>query len=145
MARHDETVDQDEAARLFAAARVATLATVDGSGAPHAVPVTFVLDGAIVWSAVDGKPKRAGPLRRHANIRAEPRVSLLVQRWDEDWSALWWVRADGLAVVTDEPTAVDRAVGLLREKYAQYGDVDVHGPVIEVSVRSWRSWRARSQ
>jgi PPOX class probable F420-dependent enzyme len=131
------------AARLrFAATRVATLATVDAAGAPHVVPVTFAVDGDTVVSAVDGKPKRATLLRRHRNIRANPRVSLLAQHWDEDWSALWWVRADGLAVVTDEPTAVERAVGLLREKYAQYGTVDVHGPVIEVAVHAWRSWSA---
>jgi len=126
----------------FAAARVATLATVDGAGAPHVVPVTFAVDGDTVVSAVDGKPKRSTALRRHRNIRANPRVSLLVQHWDEDWSALWWVRADGLAVVTDTPSAVDRAVALLREKYDQYSTVAVHGPVIEVAVHAWSAWSA---
>jgi PPOX class probable F420-dependent enzyme len=126
----------------FAAARVATLATVDGGGAPHVVPVTFAVDGDTVVSAVDAKPKRHLALRRLDNIRADPRVSLLAQHWDEDWSALWWARADGLAVVTDDPSAVDRAVGLLREKYPQYGTVEVHGPVIEVAVHTWRAWSA---
>jgi PPOX class probable F420-dependent enzyme len=131
------------AARLrFAAARVATLATVDGGGAPHVVPVTFAVDGDTIVSAVDGKPKSGTVLRRHRNIRANPRVSLLAQHWDEDWSALWWVRADGLAVVTDTPSAVDRAVTLLREKYEQYTTVDVHAPVIEVTVHTWREWTA---
>jgi PPOX class probable F420-dependent enzyme len=128
-------------ARLrFAAARVATLATVDSGGGPHAVPVTFAVDGDTVWSAVDAKPKRSRALRRLENIRADPRVTLLAQHWDEDWSALWWVRADGLAVVTEEPLAVHRAVALLREKYPQYRTVDVPGPVIEVAVRAWRGW-----
>jgi PPOX class probable F420-dependent enzyme len=126
----------------FAAARVAALATVDGAGVPHVVPVTFAVDGDTVVSAVDGKPKRSTVLRRHRNIRANPRVSLLVQHWDEDWAALWWVRADGLAVVTDTPSAVDRAVALLREKYDQYSTVDVHGPVIEVAVHAWSDWSA---
>ncbi|BCB82112.1 TIGR03668 family PPOX class F420-dependent oxidoreductase [Phytohabitans flavus] len=126
----------------FATARVATLATVDGSGAPHAVPVAFAVDGDTVWSAVDAKPKRRTALRRLDNIRAEPRVSLLAQHWDEDWSALWWVRVDGLAVVTDEPSAVDRAVALLKAKYEQYRTVDVHGPVIQVAVHAWRGWSA---
>jgi PPOX class probable F420-dependent enzyme len=131
------------AARLrFAAARVATLATVDGGGMPHVVPVTFAVDGDTIVSAVDGKPKSGTVLRRHRNIRANPRVSLLAQHWDEDWSALWWVRADGLAVVTDTPSAVDRAVTLLREKYEQYTTVDVHAPVIEVTVHTWREWTA---
>jgi PPOX class probable F420-dependent enzyme len=131
-----------DSATRFAAARVATLATVDSGGAPHAVPVTFAVDGDTVWSAIDAKPKRSRALRRLDNIRANPRVSLLAQHWDEDWTALWWVRADGLAVVTEDPSAVDRAVGLLREKYEQYRTVDVHGPVIEVAVHAWRGWSA---
>ncbi|GAA4470151.1 TIGR03668 family PPOX class F420-dependent oxidoreductase [Phytohabitans houttuyneae] len=126
----------------FAAARVATLATVDSAGAPHVVPVTFALDGDTVWSAVDAKPKRSRALRRLDNIRANPRVSLLAQHWDEEWSALWWVRADGLAVVTEQAPAVDRAVRLLREKYAQYRTVELPGPIIEVTVRRWRDWSA---
>jgi PPOX class probable F420-dependent enzyme len=126
----------------FAAARVATLATVDSAGAPHVVPVTFALDGDTVWSAVDAKPKRSRALRRLDNIRANPRVSLLAQHWDEEWSALWWVRADGLAVVTEQAPAVDRAVRLLREKYAQYRTVELPGPIIEVTVRTWRDWSA---
>lgn len=124
----------------FAGARVATLTTVDGDGAPHAVPVTFAVDGGTIVSAVDGKPKRRTALRRLDNIRANPRVSLLAQHWDEDWSALWWVRADGLAVVTAAPSAVDRAAGLLRAKYEQYRTVALPGPVIEVTVHSWRGW-----
>jgi PPOX class probable F420-dependent enzyme len=133
-------MDGAEARRRFASARVAVLATVDDSGAPHLVPVVFVAERSTIWTAVDGKPKRTGQLRRHANIRAEPRVSLLVQHWHEDWSLLWWVRADGLATVTDSAAIVDRATALLRAKYAQYDSVDVHGPVIEVTVDTWRGW-----
>lgn len=134
----------EQARRRFAAARVAVLATVDSTGAPHLVPVTFAVEGSTVWSAVDGKPKRGGPLRRHANIRADPRVSLLAQHWNEDWSALWWVRADGTGAVVDEPATVARVAGLLRAKYPQYGHVAVGGPVIEVTVRVWRGWAARA-
>jgi PPOX class probable F420-dependent enzyme len=135
-------VNQTQARRRFARARVATLATVDGSGAPHLVPVTFAVDGDTVWSAVDAKPKRGTELRRHVNIRTQPRVSLLAQHWDEDWSLLWWVRADGLAVVTNEHGTVARAIRLLREKYHQYAEVGVSGPVIEVTVEGWRGWAA---
>jgi PPOX class probable F420-dependent enzyme len=139
-------VDGAQARRRFAAARVAVLSTVDETGAPHLVPITFALSEAltgtkpVIFSAVDGKPKRATRLRRHANIEAEPRVSLLVQHWDEDWSLLWWVRADGRATVSDEPATVERAIGLLRAKYEQYASVDVHGPVIEIAVERWYSW-----
>lgn len=135
------------ARQRFAAARVAVLGTVDAAGVPHLVPVTFALAGDILWTAVDGKPKAGagGPLRRHANVRARPAVSLLVQHWSEDWSLLWWVRADGRAVVTDEPATVDRAVAALRRRYDQYQAVPVGGPVIEVSVLAWRGWSAASR
>jgi PPOX class probable F420-dependent enzyme len=144
-------VDSTEARRRFAAARVAVLSTVDKTGASHLVPITFALTealagthpaGSVIFSAVDGKPKRATRLRRHANIEAEPRVSLLVQHWHEDWSLLWWVRAGGRATVSDEPATVERAIGLLRAKYEQYASVDVHGPVIEIAVERWYGWSA---
>ncbi|WP_239134047.1 TIGR03668 family PPOX class F420-dependent oxidoreductase [Rugosimonospora africana] len=131
----------EDARRLFAAARVATLGSLTAAGDPHLVPVTFAVDGDTVWTAVDGKPKRDGGLRRHENIRRRPGVSLLAQEWDEDWSRLWWVRADGSAVVTDEPAAVARAVELLCAKYRQYAEVRVGGPVIEVTISGWRGWR----
>jgi PPOX class probable F420-dependent enzyme len=131
-----------EARRLFTGARVAVLATVDPSGRPHLVPITFVVDGDRVWTAVDGKSKRTTQLRRHANIRANPAVSLLAQHWDEDWSCLWWVRADGIATISETGPAVDRVAGLLRSKYHQYQSVDVSGPVVAVTVRTWRGWTA---
>jgi PPOX class probable F420-dependent enzyme len=137
-------VTPEEARERFVAARVATLATVDASGGPHLVPVTFAVEGDTVWSAVDGKPKRVTRLRRHENIRSRPGVSLLVQHWEEDWSRLWWVRADGLARVSADPTTVEHAVGLLRRKYDQYRTVGAGGPVIEVTVRTWRGWSARA-
>ena len=132
-----------EARRRFAAARVATLATVDSDGAPHLVPVTFVVEADTVWSAVDAKPKQSPNLRRLANIRSEPKVSLLVQHWDEDWSALWWVRAVGLASIDERPETVSRIAGMLRQKYRQYGAVEVTGPVIEIAVRRWHGWHPR--
>ena len=134
--------DPTEARRLFGDARVAVLGTLDVAGGPHLVPVTFVVDGGSVWTAVDDKPKSAAQLRRHANIRADPRVSLLAQHWDEDWTGLWWVRADGTATLSDTRATVERIAGLLRRKYVQYDQVGVRGPVIEVAVHRWRGWTA---
>ena len=83
---------------LFAAARVARLATVTPDGSPHVVPIVFAVDGDTIYTAVDGKPKRSRQLQRLANIAAHPRVTVLADRYDEDWSQLWWVRADGVTV-----------------------------------------------
>ena len=74
---------------------------VRSDGGPHLVPIVFVLVDDVVWSAVDGKPKSTRALRRLGNIRSDPRVSLLVDHYGDDWSQLWWVRLDGLARVVD--------------------------------------------
>ncbi|MEE1762531.1 TIGR03668 family PPOX class F420-dependent oxidoreductase [Streptomyces sp. SP18BB07] len=79
----------------FAAAPVARLATADASGVPHAVPVTFAVRDGLLYFAVDHKPKSTWQLRRLRNIRANPSVTVLVDHYADDWSTLWWARADG--------------------------------------------------
>ena len=134
----------ERARERFAAARVARLATADAAGVPHLVPIVFAVAGDVVYSAVDAKPKRTTALRRLANIAANPAVALLVDHYDEDWSALWWVRADGRAriVARPEPEA-DEAVALLAARYRAYRDAPPPGPVIAVDVGRWSGWEAR--
>ena len=128
----------------FDSARVARLATVDARNRPHLVPVCFALDGDTIVSAVDAKPKTTTALRRLANVRVNPAVSLLVDHYDDDWSRLWWARADGDARVVDAGTpAHHRAIALLVARYTQYRDALPRGPVIAVAVRSWRGWSWR--
>jgi PPOX class probable F420-dependent enzyme len=130
-----------EARARFAAARVARLATADAAGRPHLVPTAFAVVGDTIYSAVDAKPKRTKALRRLANVRQNPAVSLLVDHWDEeDWAALWWVRADGRGRVIDpaEPEALD-AVAALRERYPRQR---AEGEVLAVDVARWSGWAA---
>jgi PPOX class probable F420-dependent enzyme len=136
-------VDQAEARRRAGQARVARLATVTGEGRPHLVPITFALDGDLLVTAVDAKPKRDRRLKRLANIAANPAVSVLVDAYAEDWSQLWWVRVDGTASIVErgEPT-FDAAVELLVAKYGQYAEQRPAGPVIAVSVEAIRGWSA---
>lgn len=126
----------------FGAARVARLATTNEDGTPHLVPVVFALVGDVVWTAVDAKPKSTTALRRLDNVRAHPRVSLLVDNYSDDWSTLWWVRADGAATILD---VEDAAVGLdqLTAKYPQYQEQRPPGPVLKIDVARWSSWSAR--
>ena len=133
-----------EARRLFAAARVARLATADAAGRPHVVPIVFAVAGDELFSAVDAKPKRTTALRRLENVRQNPRVALLADHYDDsDWDALWWVRAEGTARVLDpgEPGAV-RAAALLAERYEQYRAAPPRGPVLAIAVERWSGWRA---
>jgi PPOX class probable F420-dependent enzyme len=128
---------EQEARDRFAAARVARLATAGADGVPHLVPVTFLVDGDGIFFAVDHKPKTTTNLRRLRNIAANPAVSFLVDVYDEDWTQLWWVRADGEARVLE---TAERAVGLLREKYPQYRDHPPAGVVVATVVSAWHGW-----
>lgn len=132
----------DEARARFAAERVARLATVDATGRPHLVPIAFVVGGDRIVTAIDAKPKAAGPLRRLENIAANPRVSLLVDHYHDDWRRLWWVRADGSARIAAEGPELESALALLRERYPQYRGAELIGPAIVVEVERWTGWAA---
>ena len=126
-------------AELFAGARVARLATVDDTGAPHLVPIVFALVGDVIYSAVDDKPKRHRRLRRLVNVAHEPRVSVLADHYDDDWTRLWWVRADGTAAVL--PDSGD-GLAALAARYPQYTAVPPAGPFLRIEVHRWSCWSA---
>jgi PPOX class probable F420-dependent enzyme len=133
----------EEARRRLGAARVARLATVSAGGRPHLVPVTFATDGDLVYTAVDAKPKTTTRLQRLSNIRGNHRVAVLADQYDEDWSALWWVRADGEAAILDDQPAMAEPIRLLAGRYPQYRDNPPAGPVIAIRVDRWTGWSAR--
>src|SRR3954447_5166964 len=137
-------MDATEARRRFAAARVARLATAGADGRPHLVPVVFALDGETIYTAVDDvKPKATTRLRRLANIAANPAVALLADHYEDDWSALWWVRADGTARLLEPDDAeAGRARALLAERYPPYREAPPPGVVIAVGVERWSGWSA---
>jgi PPOX class probable F420-dependent enzyme len=123
------------------AAPVARLATVRPDGRPHLVPVTFAIAAPdLIVTAVDHKPKRSTDLQRLRNIEANPEVSLLVDHYDDDWTALWWVRIDATArVVREEPERTGLA-GALARTYDAYLDRPPAGPVIAMAVHTVTSW-----
>jgi PPOX class probable F420-dependent enzyme len=131
----------DEARARFAGARVARLATVRPDGGPHIVPIVFALDGDRLVFAVDRKPKSTTRLRRVENLEAEPRVSILVDVYDDRWDRLWWVRADGKARVAG---AGERRSALLAlaAKYEPYRRDPPDGPAVLVDIERWSAWSA---
>ncbi|HTW12285.1 MAG TPA: TIGR03668 family PPOX class F420-dependent oxidoreductase [Solirubrobacteraceae bacterium] len=135
-----------QARRRFSTATVARLATVGPDAGPHLVPITFALLGeSRVVSAIDHKPKRTTALRRLANIAANPRVCLLVDHYEDDWSALWWARADGLARVIGpgvEPELRAAALDALAGRYGQYAQRRPAGELIVVEIEGWSGWAA---
>lgn len=130
-----------EARRRFTAAPVARLATASANGLPHLVPVTFAADedGATLYFAVDHKPKSTWDLRRLRNIRENPAVTLLVDHYAADWSALWWSRADGRATIHEDDDRLP-AIRALQHKYPQYAHHPPTGPVVAIHVTTWTGW-----
>ncbi len=121
------------------ASPVARLATVRADGQPRLVPLVFAVDGDDLHSAVDRKPKSTTSLGRLADIAAHPAVSLLVDHYADDWTQLWWARADGLAEVNDlTPQVLD----LLVARYPVYKLQPPPGPVVTVHVERWSGWAA---
>jgi PPOX class probable F420-dependent enzyme len=149
-------MDEPEARRRLAAARVGRLATVRPHGTPHLVPVVFALVDDVLYSAVDSKPKTTMSLQRLVNIHATGQASLLVDKYSEDWSRLWWVRVDGSAMILDpagsthrrtirrpgRPDEVGVAFEALTAKYPQYVSEPPTGPVIAIRLTQWRWWEA---
>jgi PPOX class probable F420-dependent enzyme len=125
-----------------AAARVGHLATVRAGGRPHVVVCCFALDGDDIFTAVDAKPKTTTDLQRLRNVAANPWASLLVDHYDEDWRALWWVRVDGPASTVTGGDTLRRALAALVEKYDQYRAAPPDGPVLVLHAEAWRGWQA---
>ena len=141
---------------FLGAARRAVLATIAPDGRPRLVPICFVLDDArpILYSPLDEKPKLMAEPRELARVRdllRDPRVSVLVDRWDEDWTRLAWLRCHGSASLL-EPTGPDatehrEAVAALRSRYPQYETHDLANPplirIVLVRATSWGALAGR--
>ncbi|QII04129.1 TIGR03668 family PPOX class F420-dependent oxidoreductase [Rhodococcoides fascians A25f] len=135
----------DNEVQRFTDAPRAQLSTINPDGTPHLVPIVFAVTdtGDRIVTAIDWKPKTTQKLQRLDNIRADSAVSLIVDHYTDDWSQLWWIRADGNAHIaesssTDGTAAIDALVA----KYSQYKNNRPEGPVIIIEKLSWRSWSA---
>ena len=129
--------------RLLAQAPVGHLATAAASGAPHVIPLCFTPSlessgGQVIYSALDQKPKRTAltRLRRVRNILENPQVALVVDHYEADWNRLWYLLITGRAELLLEGDERDDAIGLLRQKYPQYREMDIDGnPVIKITLQ----------
>ena len=134
-----------EVSDFLKAGRVARLGTADPAGQPLVVPICYAFDGRHCYSAIDAKPKRQAPgrLKRVRNIRGNPRVSLLVDHYDEDWGRLRYVVLQGRADLLSEGTEFTYAVDLLLEKYGQYRAMSLdrnRGLVIKITPDRVTQW-----
>jgi len=131
-------------------ARVGHLATASADGTPHVVPVCFVFDGACLYSPIDAKPKRvaAFKLRRVRNLRENPRVSLVVDHYEEEWERLRYVLIAGQGDLLEADAERERVHALLREKYPQYRTMRGFGEnflvrIVPERIVTWQGARVR--
>jgi PPOX class probable F420-dependent enzyme len=130
---------------LLADARRATLATIAADGRSRLVPICFVLTEDVIWTPIDEKRKSVDDPRRLARVRdisRDPRVTLLVDRWSEEWADLAWLRIEGRAELV---ASVDGVVQALRARYPQYANHDLeHRPMLRIAIERATSWFASS-
>ncbi len=137
----------DAASRaLLENARVAHLATADQYARPHVVPIVFIWRDDRLYFPLDRKPKREDDwhmLRRVRNIETNGRVSIVVDRYDEDWTKLAWVLLEGIATILETGEERDEAATALADKYAQYGRGGLDDrPVVRVVIERTVQWSA---
>lgn len=121
--------------------RVGHLATADENATPHVVPVCYAPAETSLYIAIDGKPKSGRKLKRLANIEANPQVSLVVDRYDDDWRRLGWVMLHGRGDILHAGDERERALALLCARYSQYRDMTFDGlPIIAVRIAQTTSW-----
>jgi PPOX class probable F420-dependent enzyme len=144
------TLDIDESTQEFIREhRVAHLATSDGVGQPAAVPICYAFDGECLYVALDEKPKNVADqeLKRVRNIRANPRVAIIIDDYSEDWSKLVYVLISGTGEIlspSQDASKHSRAVELLREKYPQYRSMSIdERPMIKITPTRVKRWAAR--
>ena len=122
--------------------RTATLATIAADGRPHLVPVCFALEAGAIVIAIDEKPKRGGELARLRNLARDPRASLLVQHYADDWTELAWVRCEGRGAVLPRGDERPGALTALRGRYPRYATMELERlPLIVMGVERVVSWR----
>jgi PPOX class probable F420-dependent enzyme len=129
--------------RFLCAHRVARFASADPAGQPHVLPVCFTVKDDTAYFSIDEKPKAVGAwrLKRMRNIAANPRVALVVDRYDEDWTRLGWVMLQGRAEVLAGGDEHRLAQAALRRRYAQLQAMDIDAlPVVAIRVERVTSW-----
>lgn len=136
-------------AGFITSARVGRLATADAEGQPMVVPICYAFDGRALYSAVDAKPKQGPPegLKRIRNLRENPRVSIVIDQYDEDWTRLRYVIIQGQADLLVDGPQFAHGVDLLVAKYAQYRTLALprdRGLMIRVTPSRVSSWQYSS-
>jgi PPOX class probable F420-dependent enzyme len=140
-------LSEEAVARALETWPVARLALIGRGGGPRQLPIVFARAEGALWSPIDGKPKRGGEPARLRWVAAEPRVSLLLDAYDDDWTRLWWIEVQGRAAVvrgrSEDDPAIAAAAAALRRKYPQYAATPLFAgapTLIRIDIDRLRTW-----
>lgn len=136
--------DQEELLAFLADQPVARLATADAAGQPHVVPFCFALWQGALYTPIDEKPKRSDrPLKRLRNLAENPRVAVVADHYETDWTRLRWVMVQGQASILEGGPERAAALAALRAKYPQYRAMALETrPIIKIVPDRVFGWAA---
>ena len=122
---------------------VGRFSTVDPRGQPHIVPVSYGIEAETVYFSIDQKPKQAArrPLKRIRNLIHNPRVALIVDHYEADWTQLGWVMIQGQAELLTRGHEHTLAQHQLKNRYPQLQKMKIDAlPVIAIRIKHIISW-----
>ncbi len=129
---------------LIKGAKVARLATVDQKSHPYVVPVVFVFHENLFFIPLDDKTKtvNAIKLKRVKNIEKNANVTLLIDKYQNDWKKLFFLMIHGKAAVMDEKNnkLMDKIHKLLISKYPQYKKIGLGNSCIMINPTKVTFW-----
>ncbi len=129
---------------LIKGAKVARLATVDQKSHPYVVPVVFVFHENSFFIPLDEKVKTVNPrkLKRVKNIEKNPNVTLLIDKYQNDWKKLFFLMIHGRATVIDGKNSklMDKIHKLLISKYPQYKKIGIGNSCIKINPTKVTYW-----
>lgn len=137
----------DDVRDALASARHGYLSTASADADPHLQPVVFAVVDEAVYIAIDEKPKTTLKLLRLTNIESNPRFALLVDRYDDEWTRLWWLllrgSAEALWPSQWDSSEARAAIAALRDKYPQYEAMGLEDrPILKLTPQRITRWSA---
>ncbi len=129
---------------LIKGAKVARLATVDQKLHLYVVPVVFVFNENSFFIPLDEKIKTVNPrnLKRVKNIEKNPNVTLLIDKYQNNWKKLFFLMIRGKAKVIDGNSKVlDKIHKLLILKYPQYKKIGIGNSCIRINPTKVTFWK----
>jgi PPOX class probable F420-dependent enzyme len=138
----------DEDRKFIDSQRVARLATADAQGTPHVVPIVYALVDDDLYFVIDEKPKKTRRgLKRLSTIAVNPRVAVIIDEYQDDWTRLAYLLIEGSAGEIEDVALYARVIDALRRRYPPYRQMELsydRNPMLRIVAARRHFWRADS-